>query len=97
MMLASLPIYGAVRSLQISMNSSEEFREEHPNFLSGFEKRRRPLESLLHTLIFSGKLLPFSIDELVNFMKYSNSDITESIYPVLGFLNDLFGVKLNWS
>ena len=42
MMVSSLPIYGAVRSLQISMNSSEEFREEHPNFLSGFENTKEP-------------------------------------------------------
>ena len=89
MMLASLPIYGAVRSLQISMNSSEEFREEHPNFLSGFENEGDLRKFIADSLIFSGQTLPFSIDKLVNFMKYSNSDITESIYPVLGFLNDL--------
>jgi len=91
MMLASLPIYGAVRSLQISMNSSEEFREEHPNFLSGFENEGDLRKFIADSLIFSGQTLPFSIDKLVNFVKYSNSDITESIYPVLGFLNDLFG------
>jgi|GEM_PF-5195357 len=89
MMLASLPIYGAVRSLQISMNSSEEFREEHPNFLSGFENEGDLKKFIADSLIFSGQTLPFSIDKLVNFVKYSNSDITESIYPVLGFLNDL--------
>ena len=89
MMLASLPIYGAVRSLQIAMNSSEEFREEHPNFLSGFENEGDLKKFIADSLIFSGQTLPFSIDKLVNFVKYSNSDITESIYPVLGFLNDL--------
>jgi len=89
MMLASLPIYGAVRSLQISMNSSEEFREEHPNFLSGFENEEELRKFIADSLIFSGQTLPFSIDKLVNFVKYSNSDITESIYPVLGFINDL--------
>ena len=89
MMLASLPIYGAVRSLQISMNSSEEFREEHPNFLSGFENEGDLRKFIADSLIFSGQTFPFSIDKLVNFVKYSNSDITESIYPVLGFINDL--------
>ena len=48
MMLASLPIYGAVRSLQISMNSSEEFREEHLTFYLDL-KTKETLESLLQT------------------------------------------------
>ena len=33
----------------------------------------------------------FSIDKIVNFLKYSGSDITESIYPVIGVINDLSG------
>ena len=90
-MLSALPIYGAVRSLQIAMNSSEEFRDEHPNYFSGFETREELQKFIADSLAFSGQTLPFSIDKIVNFLKYSGSDITESIYPVIGVINDLAG------
>ena len=89
MMLTALPIYGAVRSLQIAMNSSEEFRDEHPNFFSGFEDMEEVKEFIADSLAFSGQTLPFSIDKVVNFLKYSGSDVTESLYPVVGLINDL--------
>ena len=91
MMVSALPIYGAVRSLQIAMNSSEEFREEHPNFLSGFENIEEVKKFIADSLLFSGQTIPFSIDKIINFLKYSGSDITESIYPIIGVINDLSG------
>ena len=91
MMLSALPIYGAVRSLQIALNTSEEFKDEHPNFISGFRDADELKKFIGDTLAFSGQTIPFSIDKIVNLIKYNGSDAVESIYPVVRMLNDLVG------
>ena len=39
MMLGSLPLYAAIRHLQVAVNPSKEFREDHGQFYSSLKEK----------------------------------------------------------
>jgi hypothetical protein len=85
MMLASIPLYATVRQLQIALNPTPSVQENFPNPL---ENEQEFKEFLAETIIFSGQVVPWYADKVVNFSKFNKNNALETLYPVAGLLND---------
>ena len=94
MMLASLPLYAAVRDLYVAVNPNKDFRDNHGEFFTAIKEKdlEKLTEAMVDSAIFSGQLMPWYLDKIVNAKKFAGSDAIETIYPAAGLLNDFFRV-----
>jgi len=91
MMLATLPIYAAVRDIYVAINPNKEFREEHGKFTQSIKEKDLQMftEAIADSAIFTGQLMPWYIDKIVNATKFGTTDAIETVYPIAGFINDV--------
>lgn len=91
MMLGSLSIYTTIRQLQVALNPNEKYREE---FNLGPEEIFKDTQSLIETLAdaqqFSGQMMPWYADKVIQNVKYSYGSPVESLYPVVGMASDFY-------
>jgi len=94
MMLASLPLYAAVRDLYVAVNPNKDFRDNHGEFFTALKEKdlEKLTEAMADSAIFSGQLMPWYLDKIVNAKKFAGSDAIETIYPAAGLLNDIIKV-----
>ena len=94
MMLASLPLYAAVRDLYVAVNPNKDFREDHGEFFTALREKdlKKLTDSMADSAIFSGQLMPWYLDKIVNAYKFGGSDAIETIYPAAGLFNDFFRI-----
>jgi tRNA pseudouridine-54 N-methylase len=85
MILGSMPIYASIRQLQIEMNPNKEFREDMGQPL---ESKENFLKFIGDSAMFSGQLLPFWLDKIISNYKYNKDDSIETLYPVIGMMQD---------
>jgi hypothetical protein len=92
MMLASLPLYAAVRDLYVAVNPSKDFRENHGQFFKAIDEGDLKMltDAMADSAVFSGQTMPWYIDKIINSFKFYGNDAIETIYPVFGMVNDLF-------
>jgi hypothetical protein len=91
MMLGSLSIYTTIRQLQVALNPNEKYREE---FNLGPDEIFKDTQSLIETLAdaqqFSGQMMPWYVDKIVQTGKFSYGSPVESLYPVVGLASDFY-------
>ena len=91
MMLGSLSIYTTIRQLQVALNPNEKYREE---FNLGPEEIFKDTQSLIETLAdaqqFSGQMMPWYVDKIVQTGKFTYGSPVESLYPVVGLASDFY-------
>ena len=94
MMLASLPLYAAVRDLYVAVNPNKDFRDNHGEFFTAIKEKdlEKLTEAMVDSAIFSGQLMPWYLDKIVNAKKFAGSDAIETIYPAAGLLNDIIKI-----
>ena len=106
-MVASMPLYAAVRQLHIALNPSENYREgtqmdidlNVDNKLLKFTKVNDVMSALKEgsdSAIFSGQVLPWHVEKAVKLYEQTTKGYNvaplENIYPALAFINDSFEV-----
>ena len=106
-MVASMPLYAAVRQLHIALNPSENYREgtqmdidlNVDNKLLKFTKVNDVMSALKEgsdSAIFSGQVLPWHVEKAVRLYEQTTKGYNvaplENIYPALAFINDSFEV-----
>tara|TARA_R100000742_G_C4279500_1_gene104259 strand:+ start:4566 stop:8504 length:3939 start_codon:yes stop_codon:yes gene_type:complete len=106
-MIASMPLYAAVRQLHVALNPSEKYREATQidvdlnvdNQLLKFNKVNDVISALKEgsdSAIFSGQVLPWHVEKAVRIYEQTTKGYNvaplENIYPALAFINDSFEV-----
>ena len=87
-MLAALPVFGAIRSIQLDINASETFKDDSTRPKSN--DINPILGQIADTAIFSAEVLPWYLDKVVNEVRYDYSDIPVSgLAPVLEMMDAL--------
>lgn len=94
MMLATLPMYAAVRDLYVAVNPNKDFREDHGQFFNSIKEKdlKKLTNAMADSAVFSGQLMPWYLDKIVNAFKFGGSDAIETIYPAAGLFNDFFQI-----
>ena len=87
-MLAAMPIFMAVRDLQLELNSSQGFAEE------AAESKNRNISNELKqfgdTLIFSAEIIPWYIDKAINELRFTGGEgPVTGLAPVMDLMNNL--------
>ena len=88
-MAAALPVFMAVRELQLDLNSSEEFKEGA--LVSKSPEISDNLKRIGDGLMFSAEVIPWYVDKFVNtfFRGYNDDDLVTSLAPVVKLIEDL--------
>ena len=88
-MLGAIPIFMAVRELQLDLNSSDQFKKS--SIESESPDISNDLKQLGDSIIFSAEVLPWYVDKGINSFKGygSNDSIVTGLAPVLGLMNAL--------
>ena len=91
MMLGSLSFYATIRQLHVGLNPNEKYREE---FNLGPEEVFQDTQSLIETLAdaqqFSGQMMPWYLDKVIQSGKYAYGSPVEQVYPVVGMASDFY-------
>lgn len=88
-MAASLPVFMAVRELQLDLNSSKDFKE------GAVVSKSPDISNLLKrtgdAIIFSAETLPWYVDKAAStaFRGYNDDNLLHSLAPVMGLIEDL--------
>ena len=88
-MAAALPVFMAVRELQLDLNSSEDFKE------GALVSRSPDISNLLKRtgdgIIFSAEVIPWYVDKAVSsaFRGYNDDNLLHSLAPVMGLMEDI--------
>tara|TARA_B100002019_G_scaffold105684_1_gene90819 strand:+ start:111 stop:4052 length:3942 start_codon:yes stop_codon:yes gene_type:complete len=97
MVLSSLPVYATIRQLQIEANPNEEFRKDfgspYKNLVGAISGKEdleinKFLKLIADSALFSGQVLPFTLDKAIQGYKFNSDDTIETMYPVFGLMND---------
>jgi hypothetical protein len=88
-MLGAIPIFMAVRELQLDLNASEQFKKS--SIESESPDISDDLKRFGDSIIFSAEVLPWYVDKAVNSYKGygSNDSMVTGLAPVLGLMNSL--------
>ena len=86
-MLGAMPIFMAVRNLQLDLNASEEWKKsalvsESPDISSNLKRWG-------DAVIFSAEVIPWYADKGINLLRGFGSEGVTDLVPVLGLMNDL--------
>lgn len=90
-MLAAIPVYGAIRELQLELNSSAEFKNDtlYPDAVT---QGNIPefANKLADAALFSGEFIPWYLDKVVNEVRYDyGSTPVSGLAPALTLMDDL--------
>jgi len=88
-MAAALPVFMAVRELQLDLNSSEDFKEGA--LVSKSPEISNELKRVGDSLVFSAEVLPWYLDKATStaFRGYNDDSLLHSLAPVMGLIEDL--------
>ena len=87
-MLAALPIFMAVRELQLDLNSSDTFKKDVT--VSTSPDISSDLKRIGDGIIFSAEVMPWYLDKGINTLRgYGTDTPVTSLSPVLGLMNAL--------
>jgi len=96
-MLAAIPVYGAVRELQLELNSSAKFKNDtlYPDSVT---QGNIPefANKMADAALFSAEFLPWYVDKAVNEVRYEygTTDFVSGLMPALTLMDDLVSAPL---